>query len=221
MKPCLLVLSMLATPVFAQQAANFDPTARGPGTAVAQLVFAQGLHAHGLAQNDALALLAAAEMAGAVDMAMVARLPETTGAATAAQPDLRPGPVSAAQMQAAAEAMAAGDDSLITLLDRAKTGNALVRAGGVSASAATLAAGQTHVWTLPLDGGTLAEIGVIGDGDGNLDAVLTDAGGQILCRESGVSDRIACDLVPAETGYFTLTVQNHGPGVETYLLLSN
>ena len=219
----LCLTALLAAPAFAQDTPgpNLDPAARATPTAVAQLALAQDVYAQALAQNDPLAMLTAAKLAGAVDMAPVTRSPETTGQPAEAQPDSHSAPPAATAMLAQARAMVAEDDTLAALLTEAETGNSLVRAGTVSATPHTLPAGQTDLWHLPFDGGTLAGLAVLGDGDGNLDLTLTDANGLALCLETAPADRSACAFVPAATGYFTLTVQNHGPGRNSYLLLTN
>ncbi|EEW25290.1 hypothetical protein [Rhodobacter ferrooxidans] len=188
---------------------------------VAQLALAQELFALGKTGGDPLVMLTAAKLAGAVDVTTVARKPETSGEVAADQPDTAQAPADAAAMLAEARASVAPDETLAALLAEAETGNALVRAGTVSASLQALAAGQTDTWHLPFDGGIAAELAVLGDGDGNLDVTLTDAEGRALCQETGPADRSLCGFLPVETGFFILTVTNPGPGMNSYLLLTN
>lgn len=216
----LPLLALLVTPVFAQGTANQMPAKGTPG-AVGQYAIAHTLFSQSAASKDALAMLTAAKLASAVDLNPVERKPETTGSPAPDQPDAHNAPLDAATMLAATRALIAEDDTLIALLAEAESGNALVRAGTANSSQHALPAGQTDTFKLPFDGEALAEITLIGDGDSNLDLTVTDATGQIICADPTPADIAHCGFAPAETGYFTATVQNHGPGLNSYLLISN
>lgn len=223
------LVAALAASVTSATAEEPAPTVTPPADAarggVAQLAFAHELHALAREEKDALLMVAAATLAGAVAIRQVDRTPETTGE-TAGEtagdwPDAAEAPADPAAMLAEARALSGEDELLATILDEAETANALTRRGAVLATPFTLAPGQTDTWALPFDGATLAEVAVLGDGDGNLDVTLADAGGAILCVERGPADRAHCAFTPAETGYFSLAITNNGPGVNSYLLLTN
>lgn len=220
MHRALPLFALLITPAFAQDTANQIPAKGTPG-AVGQYAFAHVLFAQSAASKDTLAMLTAAKLAGAVDLNPVQRSPQTTGSPTANQPDTRKAPLDAATMLTATHALIAQDDTLIALLTEAETANTLIRAGTANASAHSLSAGQTNIFKLPFDGETLAELAIIGDGDSNLDLTVTDATGKIICADPAPADIAHCAFAPAASGYFTATVQNHGPGINSYLLLSN
>lgn len=216
----LALFALLITPAAAQDAANQMP-AKGSLGAVGQIAFSHKLFAQTAASKDTLAMLTAARLAGAVDLNPVSRDAETSGTATADQPDAHKAPLDSATMLAATRALTAEDDTLIALLAEAETANTLIRAGSANVSQHTLPAGQSDSFKLPFDGEVLAEIAIVGDSDSNLDLTVTDAAGHMICADADPSDIANCAFAAAETGYFTATVQNHGPGMNSYLLLSN
>ena len=84
-----------------------------------------------------------------------------------------------------------------------------------------LPAGQTDVWEVPFYGDSYAEIAVLGDGDANLDVLVTDENGNTICYDVSWSDKIYCDFVPSWNGYFNVTVQNNGSKRNSYYLMTN
>lgn len=59
-------------------------------------------------------------------------------------------------------------------------------------------------------GGELAEVGLRGDGDTDLDLFVYDGNGSEICRSTTYSDREFCRWTPAWTGNFTIRVENYG-----------
>lgn len=214
-----LILALMAGPAPAQDGPNVEGTGTGQRGGVAQILLAADLFALGLAQQDALTVLAAARLAGRVDVAEVARDRVTTGGEAAAP--AAGGPATAAQMLAAAQALAGEDPLMLDLLAEVGAEVARDRVGGAVRSLAALPPGATDAWTLPFYGQSLAEVAILGNGGGNLDLRVTDEGGQVLCQDLGPADRAYCDFVPARTGYFIITVDNRGPGHNAYHLLTN
>jgi hypothetical protein len=74
---------------------------------------------------------------------------------------------------------------------------------------------------VPFYADSYAEIAVLGDGDANLDVLVTDENGNTICYDVSWSDTIYCDFIPAWNGYFTVTVQNNGKRPNSYLLMTN
>jgi hypothetical protein len=130
-------------------------------------------------------------------------------------------PVSAEAMFATALDLAAGDETLTGLIEDARAEGSRGRIGGAVTWQSGLPAGAIDVWEIPFYGNSYAEIAVIGDGDTDLDLVLTDENGNVICYDVTLSDQIYCDFVPAWDGYFYVTVENTGPVRNTYYLLTN
>jgi hypothetical protein len=74
---------------------------------------------------------------------------------------------------------------------------------------------------VPFYGNSYAEVAVVGDGDANLDVLITDENGNTICYDVSWSDKVYCDFVPAWNGYFFITVENTGRKRNSYYLLTN
>lgn len=130
-------------------------------------------------------------------------------------------PVDAATMFAKAKELAGEDEVLAGLIEDAEAEGSRGRIGGASETLSRLPAGQTDVWEIPFYGDSYAELAVVGDGDANLDVLVTDENGNTICYDVSWSDKVYCDFVPAWNGYFYVTVQNNGSSRNSYYLLTN
>lgn len=226
----------LAVPVMAQTTAadstaapaadaakgpNVKSSATGTKGAVATLAMAQDLYTLGMANKDALTVLTAAKLAASVDVKDVERKKETKGDAVADQADGVDAPVDAATMMASAKELAGEDEVLTGLIEDAEAEGSRGRIGGASETLSRLPAGQTDVWEIPFYGDSYAELAVLGDGDANLDVLVTDENGNTICYDVSWSDKIYCDFVPSWNGYFYVTVQNNGGSRNSYYLMTN
>ena len=163
---------------------------------VATLALAQDLYALGLANKDALTVLTAARLAASVDVKEVEQKKETKGEAVADQPDGVDAPVDVATMLASAKELAGEDETLVGLIEDAEAESGRGRIGGASSTLSRLPAGQTDVWEIPFYGESYAEVAVLGDGDANLDVLVTDENGNTICYDVSWSDKVYCDFVP-------------------------
>ena len=221
-------LVALALPAFAEGTAadpakgpNVNTAATGTKGGVATLALAQDLYVLGMANKDALAVLTAAKLAASVDVKEVEQKKETKGEALADQPDGVDAPVDSATMMAAAKELAGEDEVIAGLIEDAEAEGARGRIGGASSTLSRLPAGQSDVWEVPFYGDSYAEVAVLGDGDANLDVLVTDESGNTICYDVSWSDKIYCDFVPSWNGYFYVTVQNNGGKRNSYYLMTN
>ena len=215
-------LVTLALPVMAEnKGPNVDTSATGTKGGVATLAMAQDLYALGMANKDALTVLTAAKLAASVDVKEVEQKKKTEGTETAGQEDGVDAPVDAATMLASAKELAGEDEVLAGLIEDAEAEGARGRIGGASSTLSRLPAGQTDVWEVPFYGNSYAELAVVGDGDANLDVLVTDENGNTICYDVSWSDKVYCDFVPSWNGYFYVTVQNNGSKRNSYYLMTN
>jgi hypothetical protein len=258
----------LTLPALAQDKSgpNAGTPAEGaaPGGA-ATMGLAQELYAVGVAQGDAVTVLAAAKMAASVSVEektpAVLELPEDVLAALASSKDTGPSsiprpevrqkvatvlagdaivslatvgtpaaddaegaadaPVTADAMFAKAKELAGGDDALLGVIDDAMAETGRGRIGGAVQWLSRLPAGSTDVWEVPFYGNSYAELAVVGDGDANLDVLVTDENGNVFCYDVSWSDSLYCDFTPAWDGYFYVTVENLGRSRNSYYLMTN
>lgn len=216
---------MLAGVAVAQedQGPNLAASGTGRPGGVAQIALAHRLYAQGIERRDAVDVTTAARLAREVKLSPLAAPKATEAVESLDQGGGQlgaPGPVTIPGMLAAARALSGNDEVLLTLLDRVE---AEAPDGRVTAAMAesVLAAGRRDVWMIPFFGGSLAEIAIVGDGDGNMDLTIADEAGAIVCLAAGPGDIAYCDWVPARNGSFTVTVTNLGSIENTYQILRN
>jgi len=213
----------LAAPVAAQDKTgmNVDPAGTGTRGGVAQMAMAQDLYAMGMARQDALTVLTAAKLAAGVDLADVERELETKAGTVTEEADVADAPVDAATMLASARALAGEDEVLAGLVEDAEAEGSRGRIGGASQTLSRLSAGAVDTWKVPFYGNSYAELAVVGDGDANLDVLVSDENGNTICYDVSWSDKVYCDFVPAWNGYFVVTVENTGVKRNSYYLMTN
>ncbi len=220
---CLTVLPGLAEEV---KGPNTEPLAKGTPGAVATLALAHELFTLGRAHGDPLTVLAAARLAASVEAERredngKALKRSTSGeegepAPTPAQP-----PATAAEMFDLALTLAGQDAFLTDVILDARDAGARGRIGGAFSQSASLASGRTDSWEIPFTGGAYAELSVLGGGSTDLDIVVTDENGNVICFEGGGSDSFYCDFVPSWDGFFYVAVENRGGSPAAYDLITN
>ncbi|MCA0873780.1 hypothetical protein LCL97_23355 [Seohaeicola saemankumensis] len=216
----------LALPVCAEDKSgvNAAEMAGGDGGAVAQLSMAQDLYRYGVANSDALAVLAAARITGAVDAEDVEREVETMpteGVEITEEGEGTDSPATAEMMYEKALELAGGDPAITGLIGDAMAEGARGRIGGASRTLSRLRAGHTDIFREGFYGGRLAEIAILGDGDADLDLLVADENGNTICLDRSYSDRLYCSFTPAWTGNFTIIVKNMGRIRNSYYILTN
>jgi hypothetical protein len=215
-----------APAAFAQDktGSNLTEGAEGALGPVANLAMAQNLYAYGMASKNALAVLAAAQITMSIDVTDVEREVEnkpTEGADATEDGEGTDSPVTAEAMLASARELAAGDETILGLIEDAEAEGARGRIGGPSRTLSRLKAGRTDIFRVPFYGGRLAELAVIGDGDADLDLLVTDENGNTICRDVSYSDKLYCSWTPRWDGYFLVGVVNQGRVRNSYYLLTN
>lgn len=217
-------LVALCVPVFAQDAAkgpNVISSETGTKGPVATLEMAQDLYSMGMATKDALTVLTAAKLANSIDVKDAEMTVETKGEELAGQEDGVDGPVDVTAMLASARELAGDDEVILAMVEDAEAAGSRGRIGGATRMLSRLSAGRTDTWEIPFYGNSYAELAVIGDGDANLDVLVTDENGNTICYDVSWSDKVYCDFVPSWNGYFHVTVQNNGRKRNSYYLMIN
>ncbi|WP_238365060.1 hypothetical protein [Mesobacterium pallidum] len=223
---CATALTALAPLAMAQDKSgeNALPTAEADGGAVEQAAMAQDLFAYAQANKNALAALSAAQIMMSLTIEDVEREKETQdneGEAVAEEGEGTDMPIEAADMLAAAKDYAAGDEALMGIIEDVEAEGARGRIGGASRTLSRLRAGKTDIFKEAFYGGRLAELAIIGDGDADLDLVVTDENGNVICLDRSYSDKLYCSWTPAWDGYFYVAVKNQGRIRNSYYILTN
>ena len=216
-----LILFLLVAPAAAMaENANLDPKALARPGPVARAFLAQELFFQGLAAKDALTLVQAARMMGAVGVIPAPdRVPDRSGKKLRGEAPV-PRPVPDADLTLrTAEILARGDDLILSLIDATRAAEPVPR-GAVRQAVSALAIGGTDSWVLSFFGASPAELAVLGNGRSSLAITVTDESGTPICTQSG-ADRLYCGFVPRQNGDFTVTVTNSGAEAEAYRLITN
>jgi hypothetical protein len=207
-----------------QSGTNAAGGAEGAGGEVAQLAMAQELYAYGVANDDALAILSAARITDAIsteDTEREAERTEVEGLDIAEDGTGAEAPVDAATMYAKAAEVAGDDEALQALISASQEDRARGRIGGPSRTLSRLPGGMMDTFRIPFYGGVLAEIAIVGDGDSNLDAVVEDENGNVICIDQSWSDKLYCSFTPIWDGPFYISVANMGSIRNSYYLITN
>ena len=177
-----------------------------------------------MANADALTVITAIKLARSVDVKEVAdRKKETKGEEAAGQAEgiEAPRDLTSADAMAVAKGLAGEDEVLAGLISDIEAEGARGQIGGASSTLSRLPGGMTDVWEIPFYGDSYAEIAVLGDGDANLDVLVTDENGNTICYDVSWSDKVYCDFVPSWNGYFYVTVENNGGSRNSYYIVTN
>lgn len=224
-RAALAALFLLASPAAAENGPDLAPApeAASPGP-VRQLVLAQDLYDLGLAQEDAVMLLAAIRLARQAELRPATGWTHEGAGSPAGEAPAAPGlprdPASPAAL-ALAVMMAEGSPALADVaadaearLNREGPGR-----GHVSAAGMTLPGGKDDRWRIAFNGGLPAEIALMAE-DGPLGLTVTGDGGAVICDEPP-GPRAFCAFTPARNGFFTVTVTSRAGAGTRYRLITN
>jgi hypothetical protein len=215
----------VATVALAQDKSGTNVAKGEAGTPVIKSIeMAQDLYDSGEASGDALLVAAAAKLMLSVDAKDVEREVKQTpteGADTAETGEGVDAPVSAEDMLAKAKELAAGDEAMLAMIGDIEAEGGRGRIGGASRTLSRLPAGYNDYYEIPYYGNSFAELAVAGDGDADLDLLVTDENGNTICYDNSYSDQLYCSWTPLWDGYFYVTVSNMGNVRNSYYLLTN
>ncbi|MGH1356157.1 MAG: hypothetical protein ACRBBS_13870 [Thalassovita sp.] len=192
-------------------------------SALKQLTLAQDVFAYGVEMQDPFAVMTAAKMTAAIHVTDVARDTQTRPGESVAgeggdSDDLI---MDAAEMFAIAAEFAGGDDHLIGLIEDAQAEGSRGRLGGASRTLNRLQSGYVDMVKLEFEGGTLAELAILGADGANLDLKVTDERGNTICNEQGLSDKLYCAWTPDSNGVYFAEVENVSSRRNSYYVLTN
>ncbi len=199
------------------------PALAGAGV-LEKLALAQDLFAHGLDMQDPVIVLGAAKIAASVHVTDVDRPVETRAGDTPgndpAEPQA-PQVVSAQDMFAVALDLAAGDDTLVMLIEDAQAEGSRGQVGGATRTLNRLQSGYVDMVKVQFKGGELAELAILGTDGASLDLKVSDDRGNTICAEQGASDKLYCAWTPASDGAFFAEIENTGAKRNSYYVLTN
>ena len=193
--------------------------AQDPGTAtlppeaagISQLVTAAGLADWGRANEDPGALIMAARIVGEVPLRNQGDQPPV---------------LTFEGLLDEAEAMAAGHPAYLAAIEqvRGQGVRGVVSSpfgNGPIATVKDVRARETFGFEVDARGGEILRIAAIGDGDTNIDLVIRDADGRLLCHDGFGDHYPVCTLMPRIAGKVRVSVVNRGEIWTKVQILSN
>lgn len=185
--------------------------------AVDNVLLARQLASYAQARQDALGLVVAARLFQD-QPTQAGKLEKEGGGASEAATD----PLSVDGLLAQAREHSGGRVEVIALIDEtAKRGAAKGAVGGPIQQVTRVKNGYKDTWTIKFEGGEEAIIGVLGDGEADLDCYVYDAGKHLIRSDTDSTATCAMKWTPAWQGNFKLEVVNNGPRASTYALVTN
>lgn len=173
------------------------------------------LYAAGMEVGDPLLILSAARMRKALAPVAGDRAAMDGVAGEGA-------PLSWEEMLASAEALAEGDEALAGLIADARVEATKGVASGPVYNIGSLGNGKGDTYPpIEFRGGEYAEVYVEAKAAVNLNLAIYDDKGRLVCSDTDISHIAYCGWTPASAGTFTLKVDNKGPVVADYALMTN
>jgi hypothetical protein len=80
---------------------------------------------------------------------------------------------------------------------------------------------STDAYSIAFHEGEIARIVISGDGDSDLDLIVKDRFGNVVCRAEGSTDDEVCRFVPDETARYRVEVRNLGRMPNAYSFRTN
>jgi hypothetical protein len=191
------------------------PASADPLSPVKTAELSARLYATGLELGDPLLLLSAAKLRKSLGLTASARLPEGGMADTEE-------PLSWQDMLASATELAADDETLLGLIDDVQAESTKGVSSGPVYNIGNLKNGGKDAYpAVEFVGGEYAEVYVEAKGATDLNLTIYDAQGRLVCSDTDVSHIAYCGWRPADTGNFTMKVENQGPQGAKYALMTN
>ena len=132
------------------------------------------------------------------------------------------GPITWEEMLASAEALAAGDEVVLGLIEDAQVETSKGVASGPVYNIGSLGNGKGDTYPpIEFRGGEYAEVYVEAKAATNLNLGVYDDKGRLVCSDTDISHIAYCGWTPASGGSFTLKVDNKGPVRADYALMTN
>lgn len=188
-----------------------SPVLSPEAAGVSQLVTAAGLADWGRAHDDPGALIMAARIVGEVPLRNQGDQPPV---------------LTFEGLLAEAEVMAAGHPAYLAAIEQVRSQG--VRGvvsspfgNGPIATVKDVRARETFGFEVDARGGEILRIAAIGDGDTNIDLVIRDADGRLLCHDGFGDHYPVCTLMPRVAGKVRVSVVNRGEIWTKVQILSN
>ncbi len=173
------------------------------------------LYSAGIEAQDPLLIIAAAKLRKTIAPTPTDRAATGGTAATDA-------PLGWDEMLASAEPLAEGDAAMQGLIEDVRVETTKGVSSGPVYNIGVLSNGRDDIYPpIEFRGGEYAEVYVEAKSSTNLNLIILDDQGRLVCSDTDVSHIAYCGWTPATGGTFTLKVENKGPAAANYALMTN
>lgn len=206
----------LSISVFAQDIPEQKEATQVPQS-ITLLQVAGQLAKYGYAEREALPLIQAAEIfQNLAGKALEAEVEHQGGSPSPDKQEIVS--FEPSKLLADATEMADGDQTLLSLIQNVKTSATRGRVDGPTTHEDRVEKGATDVYTISFRGKEEAVVGVIGDGDTDLDLFIYDDNGNFITSDTDSGDTCLCTWTPRRTGKFKVKIKNYGNVYNRYTL---
>lgn len=224
-KICFMLVALIASfGVFAQDVESKEAIQGEVSPSLSSLRLATDLVKYGYAQQSALPLIDALQIISENPTQNLSA--EIKGETNAPSTDKKNGKVTLdfAQIAADAKTFAEGDDVLLGLIAQIESDAQSAHRGAVNGPRIgnyVVSGNCYNDFECSFTKGYLAEVGVSGDGDTDLDLYVYDSNGNLIAKDTSYSDDCYVNWVPAWTGRFMIRIVNRGPVYNNYVVATN
>lgn len=181
------------------------------GAPFEEMMLAARLARWGAANEDPLALVMAARLRQAVEISIVERGDGNV--------DPQSDPV--ARWLTTAESLAGGDPRIAALIAEIRATAFKGRSGGPRVSLGLVRPQARNSYVELFEPSRTAVVYVEGDGDTDLELVVREADGEIICAQRGPGDIKMCVWTPTRSGGHMVEIRNDGMINNAYSLATN
>jgi hypothetical protein len=112
-------------------------------------------------------------------------------------------------------------NTIAALEKRIASGGTRQAVGGPKRDVDVLAGRGQVTYTIRFVEGRVARVGVIGDGDTDLDLYIFDGNGNLIVKDDDYTDQCIASWIPSWTGPFRVVIVNRGPIPNRYTMLTS
>jgi hypothetical protein len=218
----LVGIAAIACSAFAadQTGPNVATTGTKPAESNARLIFlAAELEDLGRAQKDSLMLINAARLYLKASGQEIKREGEREGGE--GEQTAKGKIAGIKEILDLARQHAQGSETITKLIDEMAVVGIKGNSGGAKFVRDSVPSKGKVTYKLEFYSQEFAEATVRGDGAGDIDLMVADENGNVICQSKGNREREYCSWFPRWKGQFKVTVQNQGSGASNYRLYTN
>lgn len=204
----------------AEKAPNVSDEAVKQGGKVEELVLAADLARLGLEDQDPLMLITAAKIQKLTGSTQKDREKESAGEGQG-EAEGEGQVLTTEYLLNQAEQLSGENEAYLALIESVRALKTRRATGGPYHQVDRVQARDTDIWEIRFNGQELAEVGVAGDGDTDLDLYVFDSNGNLICSDTDYTDRMYCSWNPRRSGDFLIKIKNLGGVYNQYEILTN